>query len=203
MALEADPVLRKEYRLRFFLCEPNAETILVRGNCPHDLRRFWVELLSSLTPDHERNLLAGPASWALTRLSSHERILLWAEREPPWSQYYVHDLRSKYNTIINSASSVVPFGEGGSLTAFVLSPQGDSFVNVLAACFLLTSRSCHNCFIADEGCAEVYQIHHHDKVVASLPDTDSREEALQHLTLNSDIYTDISGYASTIDDDPE
>jgi hypothetical protein len=52
---------------------------------------------------------------------------------------------------------------------------------------------------------EVYLAHHHDKVVVSVPDGREREELVQRLARESWLFTDVSGYGSTMDgeDDAE
>ena len=59
------------------------------------------------------------------------------------------------------------------------------------------------CYLADAEGAEVYLAHHHDKVVVSIPDVATRQPLLQELTDAAWLFEDASGYASTIDDEPE
>jgi hypothetical protein len=72
-----------------------------------------------------------------------------------------------------------------------MSTHGDEFVDLFAACFELTSWSCYNCFVADPDFREVYYVHHHDKVVASIPEAGLRRQVLQGLRFNPDLYEDV------------
>ena len=56
-------------------------------------------------------------------------------------------------------------------------------------------------FLADPAGHEVYQMHHHDKVVVSLPDGPARRELLAELAGRPDVFEDCSGYRSTADDE--
>jgi hypothetical protein len=56
------------------------------------------------------------------------------------------------------------------------------------------SDSCVDFFVSDPDCAELYTIHHHDKIVACLPDPVSRAEMLRELEQWDDVLEDCSGY---------
>jgi hypothetical protein len=57
-----------------------------------------------------------------------------------------------------------------------------------------------DCYVSDPECREVYRLHHHDKVVPSIPDKSAREEMLQELAARNDLFEDCSGYGSEMDE---
>ena len=65
------------------------------------------------------------------------------------------------------------------------------------------SQSCLDFFVADLDCREVYRLHHHGKVVVSIPDGSSRQKLLDDLAVHADLIEDYSGYTSDWDDDDD
>src|SRR5438045_2533460 len=96
VALEPDPVVKELYRQRFFLCTPDADAILLRAGCQECLRSRWTKLLSQVMPGCQQDFLAGPATWTLAQLSSHDRILIWANDPPPWTQDYINEVEREW-----------------------------------------------------------------------------------------------------------
>jgi hypothetical protein len=69
----------------------------------------------------------------------------------------------------------------------------------------LVGRSHENFYVSDEAAAEVYLMHHHDKVVVSVPDPAARQQLLVELDRLADIFEDRSGYGTSedADNDPD
>ena len=198
VAIDADVTLYPAYRQRFFLCQPGAEDILTRAVCPVSIRQQWGELLVRLAPDQSRKLLAGPGAWTLTRLVQNDPILIWGVGSGYWEQSYRD---TEYELIESKLGDRINFGpwrkhltEGASKEAYCLNPGDDQFAVTLAAYFLLSSYNHFEFYLTNTDCTEVYEIHHHDEVTASIPDPDLRQQVLEDLIQNQDIYTDISGY---------
>ena len=93
--------------------------------------------------------------------------------------------------------------EGTGQEAYCLNPGDDQFTDILAAYFLLSSYNFFEFYLTNTDCTEVYEIHHHDKVTASVFDPVSEQELIRSLTSNPDLYTEASGYQCTWDDEDE
>ena len=57
--------------------------------------------------------------------------------------------------------------------------------------------------LGNEDTSEVYKLHHHDKVVALVPDQHARWLLLEELAGMSDVFEDWSGYGGPLDEDGE
>jgi hypothetical protein len=198
VATRPDVTLYPEYRQRFFLCREGAEAVLTRTDCPPSLSRQWGEMLSRTRTAQGRELLAGPGAWALSRAFGHNPVLIWAVGSGYWEQSYCE---SQYELIESELGRAVEFEpwrkhllEGTTQEAYYLSPHDEEFPCVLAAYFFLSSYNHFEVYVTDDCCAEVYEIHHHDKVTASAPAPESLQRILQVLTASPDLYSDISRY---------
>jgi hypothetical protein len=81
--------------------------------------------------------------------------------------------------------------------------QDSRFADAVAACVLFASVGMHDCYLADADAAEVYLAHHHDKVVVSIPDAAARGGLLRELEDAAWLFTDVSGYGSSLDEEDE
>jgi hypothetical protein len=198
VATQPDVTLYPAHRRHFFLCRPRAESILIRAGCPFTLCRQWSELLVRMHGRHSREVLAGPGTWLLSRLIKHDPILIWGVGSGYWEQSYCD---SEYEVIENELGTRIDFGpwrkhliEGTCQTTHYLSPQDEQFPHILAAYLLLSSYNFFEFYLANINCTEVYEIHHHDKVTASVPVPELKVQILKDLTANPDLYIDVSGY---------
>lgn len=205
VALEPDVTLRPAYRQRFFLCQPGAEAILARNGYPVPHLRHWDELLGRMEPGPGRDLLAGPAAWTLARVAFHHSTLIWAVGSQSWEQTHCGTryalIESQLGRRINFSPWRTHLTEGPSPKAYYLQLHNEQFAYVLAAYFLLSSYNFFEFYLTDPGCTEVYEIHHHDQVVASVATPKAEQELLRTLTMNPDLYTEASGYQCTWDDE--
>jgi hypothetical protein len=203
VAIQPDVALYPAYRRRYFLCRQGAEAILTRTVCPVSLQQRWYELLGRMKPGQSRDLLVGPGSWTLARLTCHKALLIWGVGDAYWEQ---SDWNKEYEQIENDLATRIDFtpwrkhlAEGTNREVYHLNPNEDRFAHVLASYFLLSSYNSFNFYITDHRCTEVYEIHHYDKVTASLPMPESLQEAYVTLKHNPDIYIDILCYENSWD----
>jgi hypothetical protein len=207
VAVEPDGTLKKPYRRRFFTCSTDAELVLQRAGCAGQLQGPWLDVLGRFNPTAGiyHDFVAGSGSWAFSQLSHEYAIWLWPDDQPYWGWLPAtfEDVKSYWSTNISLPSILAHFHNERVPKATLVSTRRADFVELFVACILLTSSSCQNCFAADSEFREVYYIHHHDKVVASIPNDARRRATLQGLRFNPDLYQDVSGYASTMDEDEE
>src|SRR5207248_10943185 len=84
VAVEPDEALLREWRQRFFLCEPDPEQVLRVLGCPEPHRERWLQLVDGQPPGHWRDFLAGPGSWLLSRLARFRGVIAWSDRGLRW-----------------------------------------------------------------------------------------------------------------------
>jgi hypothetical protein len=208
VALEPDGTLYKRSRRRYFLCALDAELLLHRAGCSGRITGRWLDALGRFVPNAGiyQDFVAGPGSWTLDQLSHGDAIWVWPDAQPygwGWGQGDLEQVQQFWKSPITLPSILAVFKDERGPKASLVHTQAEEFVDLLTACCLLTSWSCQNCFMADSKLREVYYVHHHDKVVASIPHTGLRRQTLQGLRFNPDLYTDVSGYRSTMDDEEE
>jgi hypothetical protein len=170
-------------------------------DCPRPHRDRWVELLAVQSEGYWRDFLAGPGSWLLSRLARFHEVVAWADRGLPW------DLLDR--TINQDWGVVTPveamrfFAADGPEASVPrrLSVDEERFADAVAACVLFASVGYRDCYLADNDAADVYLVHHHEKVVVSLPDGGAREELLNELRGAPWLFNDVSGYPSAMDDE--
>jgi hypothetical protein len=204
VAVEPDGVLKPQYRERFFLCDPEPEQVFRVMGCPEPHRSRWLELVSLQPPGYWRDFLAGPGSWLLVRLTRFGEVVAWSERGLPWDGLDAPHHRGWGMEVPAKAAPFFAPLEGPEANRPRLLPVGDGrFADAVAACVLFASVGMRDCYLADADAGEVYLAHHHEKVVVLIPDAGVRERLLQELRGADWLFTDVSGYASSIDDEDE
>ena len=140
--------------------------------------------------------MAGSFRWALRRLARFPRVLLWPEdqiRSPgqfmrdPWVLEKMPHLREW----LSREPSVPP-----TAGALVLDLFDAADCQVLWEVAEQVEASPFNYYICDPEGAEVYQLHHHSKVVISIPDARERRRLLEELSNYPDLLEDCSGFES-------
>lgn len=200
VALDADPTLKEAYRERYFVYVRDGDDpfIAKRGSAmevPESFARIAAESASS-------DFVAGPVHWLLMRLRRFPRVLLWPDLEyrPPDGDGLVHrgvldelpELRARLDRVARPAEPV------GALILDLASEED-------AACLLEVAVrvgwSNENFYVSDESTSEVYELHHHEKLVAIVPEQHTRRLLLEELAELSDLFEDWSGYGSELDED--
>jgi hypothetical protein len=202
VGVEADPTLYRQYRQRFFVVEPEPEQVFRVSVCPEPYRGRWLDLVACQPPGYWQDFLAGPGSWLLSRLSRFGQVVVWSDRGLPWDELNCPDYRDWGLQVPALAAAFFTPADGpeGS-RPFLLSVADERFADAVAACVLFASPCLRDCYLADEGATEVHLIHHHEKVVVSIPDAGAREALLRELQEAAWLFSDVSGYGSSIDEE--
>jgi hypothetical protein len=180
-------------RERFFLCVTEPEKVFRGVSCPKLHQERWRELVSRQPPGYWQDFLAGPGSWLLARLARFQRVVAWADRGLPWDGLDSLEYRQWGMVIPTAAAPFFAATAGPEATRPRLVPVSDGrFPDVVAACLLFSSVGLRDCYLADEAGTEVYQVQHHDKVVVSIPNVESRDQLLRRLEDAPWLFTDDS-----------
>jgi len=164
----------------------------------------WPESFGEAAANQGRSFgafMAGPFRWLVCRLIRFPRLLLWPEdqiRSPDrfMRDHWVLDDMPRLKTWL-SREPTVPSTAG----ALVLDPSNASDCLVLWEIAEQVESSFYNYYVSDFHGAEVYQLHHHSKVVVSIPDERERRRLLEELSAYPDLLEDCSGYTSEVDDE--
>ena len=204
VAVEPDGTLYRQYRERFFLCEPEPEHVFRVMGCPELHRTRWLEQVVRQPAGYWQDFLAGPGSWLLSRLARFPKVVVWGVQGLSWDQLDCSIHRGWGMEVPAAAAGFFAATAGpDALRPRLLPVRDERFVAVLAACLLFASVGLRDCYLADAEAAEVYLAHHHDKVAISIPDTAVRKKLLRELAEAAWLFTDVSGYASSMDDAEE
>jgi len=200
VALEADATLKPAYRQRYFVTVQNED-----GEPPllHDSAFALQEPVATAAALEPTNnyFTTGPLRWLLVRIKRFEQVLLWPKggfHGPDGLGYLV---RGPGGVRIDPAPHLVRWFERHTrehmqIGAAVLSLSELCDCQVLWEAAHLVGLSCYDFFVSDTAGHEVYQLHHRDKVIVSIPDARSRWELLKGLAGCDKLFEDWSGYWS-------
>jgi hypothetical protein len=204
VAVEPDATFYPQYRQRFFLCEPDPEQVFRVLGCPEPHRTRWLGLVSRQPPGYWQDFLAGPGAWLLVRLARCRRVVAWSERGLPWDGLDCQTHRDWGLELPDRAATMFAATGGPEASRpLLLYTEDVRFADAVAACVLFASVGLRDCILADEGGAEAYLARHHDQVVVSVPDAGSRGRLFGEMQGAGWLFTDVSGYASSMDPDWE
>jgi hypothetical protein len=200
VAVDPDATLKPEYRERYFACFRDEEDNLVAEHVPS------LALVGPLAQAAKENpslseFALGPVRWLLTRLAIFPTILLW-----PDSQYRSDNdgfipatIRDELRRLSLRAETFTSSQQGLGAVSLDLNCLEDAAIFWEAA--RLVGYGSDNVYVAAETGSEVYLMHHHDKVVVSIPDQHTRWLVLEELAELSDVFDDWSGYYSKSDEE--
>jgi hypothetical protein len=196
LAVESDPVVRNEYRDRFFISRPEPEAVIASAGAADYVADKWIEILLNMREPWQCAILAGPIAWVIGRLSLYTRIIMWSLSDECASaiESDIDRLTFRHVSIMKRAGPVLRGSVSDDGSAFVLSGDLLLLCDVVAASCLLSCDSSVDHFFADDECREVYMIHRHGKVILSVPDANLRCDILLSLRRDPGIYDDISDY---------
>jgi hypothetical protein len=205
IALGLDPTLRRPYRERYFACllESEANPVAILQFDPEFALPGPFETIAAEQPVAE-GFMTGPFRWLLSRLSRHHHLLLWPSRraqESGNSEYASGECLNDCPRLRDWLRVAVP--SGSEVGAIVLDMANKPDCQLLWEVANNVAQSFHDFYVGDLQCAEVYQMHHHDKVVVSIPDFAARQALLREAIDRSDVLEECSGYSSPMDDDGE
>jgi hypothetical protein len=204
VAVEPDPVLKPQYRQRFFLCDVEPERVFRVMGCPEQYRNRWTELLWQQPPAYWTDFLAGPGAWLLSRLADLRQVVAWSDQGLAWDGLDCPTHREWGMEVpARAAPFFSPVDGPEACQPRLLAVDDGRFPDAVAACLLFASVGMQDCYLADAGAAEVYLAHHHDQIVVSIPDVSARENLLKQLQDAAWLFADVSGFASSTDDDED
>jgi hypothetical protein len=200
-----DPTLKPAHRERYYCCllfseeEPFAA---IRDDPDFLLPPYFQDAETDQPGDGA--LIEGPFRWLLEQLLQFERVLLWPAARNPSSEptgfdqpHLLDDLPRLRARLPTDSKALADVG------VVVLDLAIAEDCRLLWEVANLVSSSSEDWYVSDADCLEVYLMHHHDKVVVSIPDKDRRDEVLLELDDLSDLIEDCSGYGSAWDDEDE
>jgi hypothetical protein len=198
VAMDLDPTLDPAYRERYFA------TLLDRDDCKPLLRDHpdfalpepFVAAVAKepIGGRHMRgNFLLGPFRWLIRRLVRFPRLLLWPEHQIRASDglmrvRWVLDEMPEFKGWLEGAGPV-PSDAG----AIELDLSDIADCRVLWEVAEQVEASFYNYFVGDPEATEVYELHHHSRVVVSIPEPSERQRLLNDLSRYHEVIEDCSG----------
>ncbi len=202
VAVEPDPVLYPEYRNRYFAfrAEDEDEPLL-----PCDAY-FPLPEAFKMAAVHDPavgDLMAGPVRWLLHRLARFLRIMLWpmSTSLTYTSSGWLPEVFGHIPELRQLHPQACPPGEAAG--AILLDQKNPADAQILWSVANHVSQTGDDYFVSDLDATEVYLLHHHDEIVVSIPNPETRNRLLDKLIGWSDVLNDYSGYISATDNDPE
>jgi hypothetical protein len=198
IALKADVVLYRRWRERYFLCKPDAGVILDSSSVTDDFRRRWMAMIDGVMAGLPRDVIAGLATWTASRLLRFHRVFAWADKRVGLYQDYrgkaCEEVSESLGSTIGPGLLRRHLDAEASAVAAVLETNNPEFPFLIATYFLFASQNfLEICFTVEDG-SEVYTMHHHDKVIVSIPDPVNRLALVAELSSNPAHFTADSNY---------
>ena len=203
VAMDLDPTLMPASRQRYFACLLWSEEDPIpalRDEPAFALPEPFRDLEPIPTDD---GLLGGPFRWLVRRLFRFDRILLWPACQYPGSDRPFAD--TEVLDQVPELRRMLPpdLSDLAVIGALVLDLKQTPACRLLYQVANEVSQSFSDFFVSDWDCREVYRLHHHGKVVVSIPDEELRHDLVNDLASWSSLIEDCSGYVSASDDDDE
>jgi len=203
VGLDADGTLKPAYRDRYFSCRRNAADEPVLRHLP----AFALSgpFATAAERDPGNNYFAiGPVRWLLARVRPFERVLLWPRGGFRGDDGLGFLLTTGGGERTEQAPHLARWFQRHALeparvSAVVLDLSDLGDCQVIWEAVNLVGGGTYDFFLSDAAGREVYQMHHHDKVVVSIPDARARRELLTELSGQADVFEDCSGYRSEAD----
>jgi hypothetical protein len=145
--------------------------------------------------------LDGPFRWLVRRITRYGTILLWPASDEPGTggafaqAGLIEEVLCLQRMLSGLSHDLEKIG------AVVLDLGNEPDCRVLRDVAQAVSCSFFDFLVSDPDCREVYRLHHHGKVIVSIPDGPARQELLEELGRWSAWIEDCSGYALRSDDE--
>ncbi len=205
IALDPDPTQDLNHRQRYFVvcCSDNGDPAIFCH--PYFLlSKSFSEAASQERPVND--YAKGPVVWLLQRLSTFGRVLVWpngiAWRRNPGGRFLedgvFDDLPQIRPWMGHPGQSPLP----EDMVAIGLDVTEPADCKVIWRIANFSARSCDEFFMADANCNEVYYLHHHEKIIVSIPDDRTRANLVGQLVSRTDLFTDYSGFTTLPQTDP-
>jgi hypothetical protein len=199
VAMELDGTLPPSYRHRYFACVLDAEEQpILQYHAAFQLSTPFDSIRVQEPP--RGHFMVGPFLWLLRRLRGFSRILLWPREKyrktdgvwffNPWEVDHVGAL---FEWAREAALNSLP------VDAVMLDLVRQRDCRVLWQIGNLVADSHLDYYVSNADVTEVYLLHHHDKVIISIPNADLRRKVIRELNEVSDVITDCSDYTCPSD----
>jgi hypothetical protein len=204
VGLDIDGTLKPAYRERYFACVRNGDD---QPLLLHDPTFALAEPFATAAERESRNnyFVMGPVRWLLVRIRRFERVWVWPRggfRNDEELGFL--DKVFKGEQITQAPHSVHWFArhapDPSLLGAALLSLSDLDDCQALWEVANLVGECFYDFFLSDPACQEVYMMHHHDKLVISIPDAQNRRKLLEELTGLGGLFDDCSGYSLESDE---
>jgi hypothetical protein len=190
VALEIDGTLKPAYRERYFACVRNAEDEPVLVHAPAFALAEPFATAAERAPDNNYFVM-GPVRWLLVRIRCFEHVWVWPrggfwriDQAPHWARW-IQRYASNHARV--------------SAALLHLSDLDDC--QALWEAANLVGGPGYDFFLSDLHGREVYLMHHHDKLVISIPDALARQQLLQALAGLAGMLEDCSAYRLESDEE--
>jgi hypothetical protein len=197
VAAELDETLFPAYRKRYYVCRPDAEELpLLRADSRFALPQEFANAAKRGRPQGQ--FLLGPVRWLLVRIRRLPQLLLWPESTclQDLDEFPLEYLRA----VPDLAARVRDVHRGqATVPVLALDTREEHDCSLLWSAAAAVDRACYNFYVADVCCQEVYLLHHHDKIVVSIPDPEARSALVEELKAYSEVLQDYSDYDSSMD----
>ncbi|MBO0699321.1 MAG: hypothetical protein J2P46_13070 [Zavarzinella sp.] len=205
VGLDADGSLKPAYRDRYFACLRDAddEPLILRAPA------FALEGPFAIAAERDPGnnyFVMGPVRWLLARVRRFERALLWPRGGFRGDDGLGFIPTTSRGEPIDPAPRLASWfrryvPEPARVAAAVLDLSAVADCQVVWEAANLVGVGTYDFFLAEPAGREVYQLHHHDKVVVSIPDAPARRDLLSELARQTDIFEDCSGYRSSAEEE--
>ena len=188
VALEVDGTLKQAYRDRYFacLCDENDDPLILHES-GFGLREPFATIAAHRPANN--SFMLGPFRWLLARMSRFRRLLLWPKDGFGRNGGKPLTLLPALTRLIEQLKP-----EQIEVGALRLETANPADAEVLWEIGELVGSDVYDFYLSDESGKEVYLLHHHDKIVISIPNSVSRDELMAELDGLDELFEDCSGY---------
>jgi hypothetical protein len=193
VSTSVDATLGHEYRNNYFICQKDGGDAPMIGSLPqYRLPHIWEAAIATfVTPSF---FLLGPFRWACRQLTRYDRIVVWPRSKYRISgSWFVQEWDRKNVPRLLSLLSTA--AGDGNIGAVSLSTSSKAHCMILVEIANYVGTSDFDMWVSSDNMREVYLLHHHDVVVASVPEYAKRQTILQACAMLGSGLIDASNYS--------
>jgi hypothetical protein len=153
VAIDVDATLKEEFFYNYFVCESEAFGLV--DAIDETAGDYWFDCVITIEDERLLAFLSGPGSWLLSRLLGRPELVLWASSTRPELNRDNCDNRR----IDHSLSEPLLLSQ----------IEPNHLVSLCASLMRTTYESVTDYWLLSPTLAELYCIHHHDKVILHVP----------------------------------
>ena len=208
IAVTPDPTLKSGYRDRFFAtyvdraCRP-----VLRTSPDFAIPEPFASLVTQEPiggDEWQGNFWLGPFRWLLCRLAHAPGLMIWPDGRcwPDKSHPFLNDQEFAWTPALQRRLTAARDTES-TAGALLLDLSDPTDCMVLMEAARQVEGNCYDYYVSDPAASAVYQLHHHDKIVASIPDPLELRRLVEELSSRTDLFNDCSGYIDDWDDEDD